>query len=177
MAVSTSLIARGIVGIAVGIVAFTWPGLTITAVVLLFGVYALLDGIWNVAHGVVNRPSAGHAWLLIAEGALGIAAGVVTFAWPAITLVILVILVGVWAFATGILELVAAIGLRHVLAGEWLLAVSGVLSIVLGALLFAFPIAGAVVLAFWFGAYALVAGIILVALGMRLRRHAGLTPG
>ena len=164
------MIVRGIIGVMFGIIAFLWPGLTLTALVLLFGAYALLDGIANVAHGVSSARS-GHGWILLLEGIVGVGAGIVTFLWPAITLLVLVMVIGVWAVVRGALEIAAAIRLRHVISGEWLLALAGLLSIALGVLFFIYPLTGAVVLAWWVGAYALIAGIVLIALGFKLRQY------
>jgi uncharacterized membrane protein HdeD (DUF308 family) len=92
-----------------------------------------------------------------------------TFLWPLVTAFVLVILIGAWAIVTGIFEIVAAIRLRKEIAGEWLLALSGVLSVIFGVLVFAFPGAGAVGISWVLGAYAAAAGMVLVALGIRLR--------
>jgi uncharacterized membrane protein HdeD (DUF308 family) len=171
MAGASSLIIRGIIGVIFGIVAFLWTGATLAFLIVLFGAYALLDGIADIAHGISSARADGYGWFLILEGIVGIGAGIVTFLWPAITMVVLVIVIGIWAVFTGILELIAAIRLRNVIKGEWLLALSAILSIALGVLLFLYPVTGAVVLAWLVGAYAFVAGIVLIALGVRLRAH------
>jgi uncharacterized membrane protein HdeD (DUF308 family) len=175
MTASSSLILRGIVSVIFGILAFAWPGLTLAALVLLFGAFALLDGISNIAHGATSKHSGSHTWLLIAQGVIGVAAGIVAFVWPGITLLVLVMVVGLWAVMTGALEVVAAIRLRRVITGEWLLAMSGILSILLGALVFLYPLTGTIVLAWWVGVYALISGIVLIALGARLRHHVPIT--
>jgi len=82
-----------------------------------------------------------------------------------------VIFIGAWAIVTGIFELVAAIRLRKIIRGEWLLALSGIMSIIFGVLVFAFPGAGAVGIAWILGAYSAAAGLILIMLGVRLRTH------
>ena len=171
MAGSSSLIIRGIIGVIFGIVAFVWPGLTLAALVLLFGAYALLDGIADIAYGISGARSGGHSWVLLLEGIVGIGAAIVTFLWPAITLLVLVLVIGIWAVIRGVLQLVAAVRLRNIISGEWLLVLSGVLSIALGVLVFLYPLTGAIDLAWWEGAYAFVAGIVLIALGIKLRQH------
>jgi len=169
MSTSTSLIVRGLIGIVFGIVAFTWPGLTLTALVFLFGIYALLDGIANITHN--TGLSGSRDWVVILQGVIGILAGVFAFVWPTITLFVLVLMVGIWAVLTGILQIAAAIRLRKYISYEWMLATGGVLSVILGALIFAFPLTGALVLAWWIAAYAIVAGIVLLTLGVRLRQN------
>ncbi len=163
------LIVRGIVGLILCAVAFAWPGITIAVLVALFGVYALIDGITNLILGVTRTHTHGRSWGHAVEGLVGIAAGVIAFAWPIVTMVALVFFLAAWAVVTGIFELVAAIRLRRVINGEWMLALSGILSIVFGILVFAFPGAGAVGIAWVLGTYAGIAGIVLIALGIRLR--------
>jgi uncharacterized membrane protein HdeD (DUF308 family) len=164
-----SLALRGVVGILIGILTFAWPGITLDVLVLMFGVYAFLDGVFNLA-GAWRYSRAHERWgVLLLEGIIGIGAGVVTFAWPAITAFTLVILIAVWAIITGIFEIAAAFRLRRHIAGEWLLGLLGVVSIAFGVMIIAAPLAGALVLAIWFGAYALVFGVLLTALAFRLR--------
>jgi uncharacterized membrane protein HdeD (DUF308 family) len=164
-----SLVIRGFLGIAIGIVTFVWPGITLAALVFLFAGYAFVDGVMSLA-GAMRAVAAHERWgALLFEGIAGIAVALVTVFWPAITALGLVLVIAAWAIVTGIAEIAAAVRLRKVISGEWLLALSGVLSVVFGLLLAAIPVAGAIVLAIWFGVYALVFGVILVALGFRLR--------
>jgi uncharacterized membrane protein HdeD (DUF308 family) len=166
---STLLIVRGIVGVVFGLVAFAWPGITIAALVVIFGVYAIVDGITNLMLGFRRRQSRGRAWAHALQGLIGIAAGVLTFIWPIVTALALVLFIGAWAIVTGVFEIVAAIKLRKEITGEWMLALSGLLSVAFGVLVMAFPGAGAVGIAWVLGAYAMATGVILVALGIRLR--------
>jgi uncharacterized membrane protein HdeD (DUF308 family) len=176
-----SLVLRGLLGIALGIVTFLWPGITLTALVFLFAGYALLNGSLSLA-GALRAAEAGDRWgALLFEGIIGILAAFLTALWPAITALALVFVIAAWAIATGVAEIAAAIRLRRHIHGEWLLALAGVVSIVFGVLLAAMPIAGALVIALWVGAYMLVFGVTLVALGVRLRSwshgsHAGPAP-
>lgn len=163
------LLIRGIVGIVIGFVAFAWPGITIAVLVGIFGVYAVIDGMTNLVLGMTRTPTHGRSWVQLLQGLVGIAAGVMTFLWPVITAFVLVTFIGAWAVVTGVLEIVAAIRLRQVIKGEWLLALSGVLSIVFGVLIFLFPGAGAVGISWALGIYTAAAGMVLVALGIRLR--------
>ena len=166
---SSLLLIRGILGIVVGLVAFAWPGITIAVLVGIFGVYALIDGITGLVLGLSRTPARGRSWAQVLQGIVGIAAGVMTFLWPAVTAFVLVIFIGAWAIVTGIFELIAAIRLRKEITGEWLLAFSAILSIVFGVLVFAFPGAGAVGISWVLGTYAAAAGMVLVALGVRMR--------
>jgi uncharacterized membrane protein HdeD (DUF308 family) len=164
-----SLVIRGFLGIAVGILTFLWPGITLMALVFVFAAYALVDGIVDIA-GAVRSVAAHERWgVLLLEGIFGIAAAVITVFWPGITVLTLVLIIAVWAIVTGLAEIVAAVRLRKHVSGEWLLALAGVASVIFGVLVAAIPAVGALVIALWFGAYALVFGAILVALGFRLR--------
>ncbi len=147
------LLIRGIAGIVVGILAVAWPGMTIAVLVAIFGVYAIIDGITNLFIGF-SRSRAGRSWALVVQGLVGIGAGVLTFVWPGVTALALVWFIAAWAIVTGLFEIAAAVRLRKVIAGEWLLALSGALSVAFGLLVFAFPGAGAVGIAFVLGAYA-----------------------
>lgn len=169
---STFLILRGIVGIIAGIVAFLWPGITIAVLVIIFGFYAIIDGITNLVLGLTrSSPRDRPRWAVIVQGLVGIAAGVLTFLWPQITALVLVLFIGAWALVTGVLEIIAAVRLRRVVTGEWLLLLSGVLSVAFGILVFLFPGAGAIGIAWVLGTYAAASGIVLVILGIRLRSH------
>jgi uncharacterized membrane protein HdeD (DUF308 family) len=168
MGASSLLLVRGIVGLVFGIVAFAWPGITIAALVVIFGMYAVIDGVTNLMLGV-SRSKTDSRWPHVVQGIFGIAAGVLTFLWPGVTTFALVIFIGAWAIVTGVFEIVAAIRLRKEITGEWMLALSGLLSLAFGVLVFAFPAAGAVGIAWVLGAYAAAAGIILIALGVKLR--------
>jgi uncharacterized membrane protein HdeD (DUF308 family) len=164
-----SVVIRGVIAVLFGILTLAWPGITVGALVILFGVYALIDGIVNLA-GARRASKAHERWgVLVIEGIVGIAAALVTFAWPAITAIVLVYVIAAWAIVTGIFEIMAAIRLRKHISGEWLLALAGVASIVFGVLLMAAPLVGALVIAIWIGVYALIFGAMLVGLGLRLR--------
>ena len=162
---------RGIVAILFAALTFFTPGITIAFLVFLFGGYALVDGILAIISAV--RAVHGHRrWgSFLLEGVVGIAFGLFTFFVPGLTLLFLIYLVGAWAIVTGALEIAAAVRLRQHIAGEWLLGLMGVVSILFGVAIYAAPVAGAVVIAWWIGAYALVFGILLLTLAFRLRAH------
>jgi len=169
MEVSSVLLIRGIVGIVAGILAMLWPSLTIAFLVMLFGAYAFIDGVTNVIVGARRVPGRDRSWASIFQGLVGIAAGILAFIWPNITALALLLWIAAWAVVTGVFEIAAAIRLRREIRGEWLLALSGVLSIIFGVVLFAFPALGAIGLAWALGAYAAASGAVLVALAIRLR--------
>src|SRR3954464_14155625 len=161
------LVLRGVLAILFGALAFAWPGLTPGGLVILFGAYALADGVFALV--AAFGPTRGRIWPLLLEGVAGIAAGLLTFTWPGLTGLILLYFIAGWAIATGVTEIVAAIQLRAVIADEFWLALSGVLSIVLGVWALFQPGEAAVALAWVIGAYAVLFGVMLIALGLRLR--------
>ena len=165
-----ALVIRGVAGVLFGIGALVWPPAAVAALVLLFGAYALVDGIFNIV-AAVRAPREGRRWgWLTFSGLIGIATGLITFFFPGITALALVVLVASWSVVTGVAEIVAAIRLRKQIRHEWLWILSGLLSVAFGVLLFLLPAAGAVALAIWIGAYMLVFGALLIAFGVRLRR-------
>jgi uncharacterized membrane protein HdeD (DUF308 family) len=166
-----ALALRGLLAIVFGIVSFFWPGVTLTFLALLFGAYVLLDGIFALVAAFRGGKGNQRWWMLLIEGILGTCAGIVTFLFTPVTIVALVYLIAAWAIVTGIFEVAAAIHLRRHVPGEWLLLLIGVVSVLLGALLIAAPIAGAVVIAYWIGAYAVVFGILMLTLAFRLKGH------
>lgn len=167
------LALRGALAILFGILAFVLPGITLYVLVLFFGAYALLDGIFALAMAFRFGSRDERWWPLVIEGVCGIAAGVLTFLWPGITAVALIYLIAAWAILTGILEIAAAIRLRKEIDGEWLLGLTGVLSVLLGIFLMLMPGAGLLAWVWMIGAYALLFGILLLILAFRLR---SLTP-
>lgn len=164
-----ALALRGVLAILFAIVTFLWPGITLAVLVLMFGVYAFVDGVFAIVAAV--RAVRGHRrWgALLLEGIAGILAGLCAWLIPGVTLAVLVLLIAAWAIITGVLEIVAAIRLRRHIPQEWLLILMGVLSIVFGVLIYIAPLAGAVVIVWWIGGYALVFGILMLMLAFRLR--------
>ena len=159
----------GLYAVLFGLAAFVRPDITVAELVLLFGAYALFDGIFAIVAALRAAERHTQWWPLVLEGVAGIAAGVVTFMWPGITALALLYLIAAWAIATGVFETIAAIWLRRVIEGEWLLGLGGIASVVFGLILALFPAVGAVGVVWIVAAYALVFGILLIALGVRLR--------
>ena len=160
---------RGVAALLFGLLTLFNPVITLATLVLLFGAYALVDGVFAVASAVANRRGEPHWVSLLVSGIIGIALGVLTFLWPQITGLILLYFVALWAVIIGVSQIVAGIRLRKLITGEWLLILAGVLSLVFGLMLFVSPGAGALAIALWIGAYAAVFGIVLIALALRLR--------
>ena len=159
---------RGVAGIIFGILALLMPAITIRALILLFGVYAVVEGIFAVI-AAVSGHSGAPRWLLFLEGIVGIAAGIVAFVWPALTALVLLYVIAAWAIVTGVFEIAAAIQLRKEIEGEIWLGLAGLASIFFGLALFARPGAGALAVVWIIGAYAIVFGALLVALGFRVK--------
>jgi uncharacterized membrane protein HdeD (DUF308 family) len=165
------MLLRGIAGILFGIAAFVWPGLTILALTLLYGVFALSDGILSLGAAFTGGGDRSiPTWWLALIGLLGVAAGVVAFLWPGLTAFALIVIIGVWAVAIGVLEIIGAIWLREEIEDEWLLIVAGILSVLFGLAVLLRPGAGALALAWAVGAYALLSGALHVAFALRLKR-------
>lgn len=161
---------RGVFGIAFGLICLMVPGAALLTLVLLFSAYMLVDGVFAIVAGV-RQASHGERWgLLILEGVVSIAAGVIAFLWPDITLLVFIYLIAFWAVLSGFLMLSAAfsLNLEH---GRWWLALGGIASIVFGIALMVVPLIGAVVLTWWLGAYAIVFGILLLVLAFQLHHR------
>jgi uncharacterized membrane protein HdeD (DUF308 family) len=163
------LALRGVLAIAFGVLVFLWPGLAWVVIVGMFAAYALLDGILAIVAAVTGHAHGGRLWGLILEGVVGIAAGVLTLAWPGVTGMILLYFIGFWAIFTGVFEIAAAIRLRKDITGEWALALAGIVSVGFGLAILFVPAAGAVAIAWLIGAYAVTFGVVMLALAFRLR--------
>ena len=166
-----AIVVRGLFAILFGLAALLLPTITLGSLVLLFAVYMLADGIFAIVAGV--RAAAHHErWgLLILEGVVNLLAGGAALLLPGLTLLVLITLLGIWSVVTGVLLIVAAFRM-HAGHGRWWLGLSGLVSLIWGIALYAAPVAGALVLTWWLGAYALVFGVALLVLGFRLRSAA-----
>jgi uncharacterized membrane protein HdeD (DUF308 family) len=170
-----TFVLRGIFAILFGLLTWFLPGIALLTLVFMFGFYAIADGVFNIAAAFSRNRSAEREtpwWALLIQGVLSIIAGCLAFFIPGLTALALLYLIGGWAIATGVLSIVAAVRLRKQITGEWVMVLSGVLSIIFGVLLFAFPGPGALAVLIWIGAYAVVFGIMLISLGVRLRKIA-----
>lgn len=138
-----ALALRGLFAILFGILAFIWPGVTVGALVILFGAYALVDGIFALVGAFRAAEAHQRWWPFVWEGLFGIAAGLIAFIYPGMTALMLLYIIAFWAILTGIFEISAAIRLRKEIVGEWALGLGGVASLVFGILLIVYPGAGA----------------------------------
>ena len=167
-------LVRGLFAILFGVLTFVWPGISLLSLVILFGVYSLMDGAVALYGAITGRRqiSRSSLWWLLFVGISGIAAGIVTFLYPQVTALVLVIFIGAWALVRGIFEIIGAIRLRKEIEREWLLIFAGLMSVIFGLVLLLNPGAGALALLWLIGGYAIAFGIILVWLAFRLRKLA-----
>jgi len=159
--VRTMFLVRGIAAILFGILTFVWPNLTLSVLVLLFGVYAVIGGITAVAAALRNREETGWG-LLLFEGILGILAGVVALVWPNITALAFLYLLAAWAIITGIMELVAPLAFPMRGGRAALMVLAGLASIVFGILIAAQPSSGLLAVVWLIGVYAIVFGVMYI---------------
>jgi uncharacterized membrane protein HdeD (DUF308 family) len=168
------ILLKGLCAIVFGLLTLAWPGVTVITLVLLYGAFALVDGVLALAAAIKGGIPAPRWWLAIV-GVIGIAAGLLTFGWPGITALVLLFLIAVWAITTGIMQIVGAIRLRKEIDDEWLLIAGGVLSVLFGIVLVLQPRVGLVALVSIIGAYAILYGLLEVWFAWRLQRHRGVT--
>lgn len=165
-----TFILRGVVAIGFGVLAFVAPAFGIALLVGLFAAWAIIDGVNNLLTGIRTREQDRSWWLEIAEGVIGVAAGIVALVVPGFAAEVLVLLIGAWAILTGVVEIVLAVRLRRVIEGEAWMALAGVASILFGVVIILFPAAGALSIVWLIGSFAIAFGAFLVLLGWRLRR-------
>ena len=162
------LALRGIFAIIFAVIAFLWPGITATVLVLMFGAYALVDGIFALVAALRAARHHGPSGALILEGVLDLIIAAIVFFWPVEALVAIIYFIAIWAIITGIALIAAGIAMIRV-NGEWLLVLSGIISILLGIILFVQPSAGVIALSWWLSIYALLFGIAMIAAAFRMR--------
>lgn len=162
------LILRGILAVLFGLLALLWTGLTLELLVFIFAAYALIDGTLAIIHSFGASKEGKKWWVLLLEGLCGIALGVLVLVWPAMVIMILIYLIAIWALLTGVVEFFVSFAIPWGEWPKWLMFFAGILSIVLGILMFAYPIATVAVLIWFLGAYCLVFGIMLIAMGFKV---------
>lgn len=169
-----SLAFRGVAAVVFGILASVWPAITVLALVFLFGIYALTDGITILLAVFRKSPQVaqGRKGLLIFQGVVSALSGIIAFVWPGITALALILVIAAWALMTGALEVAAAIKLRKEIRNEWMLGLAGVLAIAFGLLLVISPGAGALALTWIIGFYAILSGALMLGLALRIRQLA-----
>jgi len=164
-----TLIVRGILAILFGILVLLQPGIALTSLILLWGAYAIIDGVMGVFVAIRHRSDYPQWWVTLLEGIVGILAGVAAIIWPGLTALVMLFLIAGWAIMTGILEIIAAIQLRKEIEGEFWLGLGGLLSVIFGVLLILFPGAGILTLLGLVGIYSIVFGAFLIMLGFGVR--------
>ncbi|PZG05515.1 HdeD family acid-resistance protein [Nonomuraea aridisoli] len=161
------LLLRGLAAVVFGFLALLWPGITVLALVVFFGAYAAVSGVFALFAGF-RHETRSRTWLIV-TGIIGILAGIVAFVWPGITSLALLYVVAFWAIFSGVAEITAGIHLRKVIENEWAFIVAGALSVLVGVLLIIWPGAGLVSLAWLIGAFAILYGIAMIALALRVK--------
>jgi len=168
------LLLRGLCALLFGIGTFAWPGLTLVTLTMLFAAYSFLDGISSVGQAISHRKEIEHWGLLLIEGLFGIAFGVFAFSSPELTTVIggviVAFYIAAWAIVTGAMRIAMAVRLRKEIEGEWLLGLSGAVSVFFGIIIMSRPAVGALALLYFVAAWAVVLGVILIALAFKVRK-------
>jgi uncharacterized membrane protein HdeD (DUF308 family) len=163
------LVLRALAAIAFGVLTWLQPAISLAALVLLFGAYAMVDGVLGVWMAIAGRRMNEYWWVLLLAGLVGIGVGLVAFIAPGVTALALLFYIALWAIATGILQILAAIRLRREIAGEWWLVLAGLASVAFGLILIARPAPGALALLWLIATYAVIFGVLLLLLAFKAR--------
>jgi uncharacterized membrane protein HdeD (DUF308 family) len=167
-----ALAIRGLVALIFGILCFVWPGMTIRVLIFIFGFFALADGIFSLL-GFFRAVKEGGGWgSLLFEAIVGIAVGLIVIFYPGLSAIALVYWIAAWAIVTGTFEIIVAIRIRKEVKGEWVMVVSGIVSILFGLILFSRPGVGALAVVWIIGVYAIVFGVLMLALAVRAKKVA-----
>lgn len=165
-----AVLARGLAAVVFGVLVFVWPTLSLLTLILVYGAYAVVDGVFALI--AAFKSSGSGRWSLILIGLVALAAGGLALAWPGVTALVLVLIIGWSAIFRGLFEIVAAIRLRKTIPNEWMLILAGAISVLFGLALLVAPGAGALALLWLIGAWAILFGVALVVLSLRLRKAA-----
>ncbi len=160
---------RGALAVIFGILAVAWPIITVWTLSMVWGVFALADGLFAFSTGWRLHKKGVRWWPYMALGVIGVLAGLIAVIWPGITAFVLVFIIGFWAALGGISQIIAAIRLRKEIDGEWFLILSGLLGLIFGLLLLFRPLEGAVAIAWIVGFYAIFMGILVIMLALKIR--------
>lgn len=170
------LLIRGFAAVLFGLaILFVWPGLVIQTMVLVFAVYAVIDGIFAFISGIRNRENP-RWWAAVLEGGVGVLAGIGAFLFPGLAVLTLLYIIAFWAVLTGVMEIAGALQLRREIDNEWMLILSGVLSIIFGIVLVVFPESSLLTLLWLYGGLSIAFGVVMVILAFRVRNAGGRTP-
>lgn len=164
------VLLRGLAAITFGVLAWTQPAISAMALVMLIGAYLLVDGVLGTWAAIVSRKTYDDWGLLLLWGLIGIVVGGLTFFVPQLTALAIMFYIAIWAIASGVLQIIAAIRLRKEIQGEWMLVLGGLASVAFGVILMAQPLAGALVLLWLIASFALIYGVLMVLFSLRLRR-------
>lgn len=167
------VLLRGVAGIAFGALAFAWPGMTVVVLVIMWGAWAFVDGIAALVTAWQARDQGKPVWPLVLIGVLGVAAGLVTLFAPGVAATALLALIAAWAIVTGVFQIVHAVRVRKAIENEWMLILSGILSVLVGVFILLYPTSGALAIVWLIAAWSIVTGVMLVSLALRLRKRHG----
>lgn len=165
-----ALVLRGIAAILFGVLTLKWPNVTVGSLVVLFGGFVMLDGLLGVVAAMRARAGDAEWGAALMVGLVELILGLLIIMWPEMTTRVMLLFVGSWAIIRGVLEIYSAVQLRQVIKGEALLATVGVLSLLFGVIVLARPDIAAIAILWTIGIYLIVSGVLLVLLGMRMRR-------
>jgi uncharacterized membrane protein HdeD (DUF308 family) len=166
------LVLRGVCAVLFGVMTFIWPAISIAVLVLMWGAYAFADGIVSIIGSFRRSGGGGFPWWLFITGIAGVAAGVFTLVNPKMTGLALLLLIAAFAIVRGIMQIAAAIRLRHEIEHEWLLVIAGLMSAVFGVMVALFPVAGALAVVLWIAVIAVAIGVLEITAGIRLKGFA-----
>lgn len=172
-----ALLLRGLLAIAFGVFVWMQPGISLATMVLLFGAFALAEGVLGVVTAISGRKGNDDWWVLLLWGLVSIGIGVLTFAAPGITAFVLLFYIAVWAIAVGVLQIIAAVRLRKEIEGEWLLGLAGLAAVAFGVLLIVRPGEGVLSVLMVISVYAVLSGILLVILSLKVRNFSAKIAG
>lgn len=164
------ILLRGIAAIIFGVLAFIWPGITLVTLILFWGAFTLVDGVLALVHAFMGG-NIGSRWWLALIGVAGIAAGILTFLWPGVTALVLLVFIAAWAIILGVFQIMGAIKLRKEIDNEWTLILGGIVSVLFGLIILVAPGAGALGLVWAIAAWAIVFGVLMVMAALKLKKH------
>lgn len=169
-----ALLLRGLAAIAFGLLTWLQPAASAAALLLVFGIYVLVDGVLGVYTAIRSRGASRYWWVVLLWGLTGVVVGVLTVLNPVVTAWVLTIYVGAWALITGLMQIIAAVRLRKEIQGEWVLVLSGLVSVLFGGLVLAQPGAGMMAMLWLLATYAVVFGLLMVILAFKVKKGVAL---
>ncbi|GLZ75466.1 hypothetical protein Afil01_02730 [Actinorhabdospora filicis] len=162
------LVLQGVLAIIFGIMAWVWPGATVLVLVILFGAYTLVDGVFAIAAAIRGTDMAGRGWLAV-MGVASVILGLIALFWPGITALALLFVIAAWAIVRGVITIIGAVQLRKEMTGEWVLILSGAVSVLFGLLLMIWPGSGVLAVIWLIGVYAVFLGVMSIILGFQVK--------